>query len=201
MTSQRPPQPGAKPAPIGAAPTGSKPAPSGAVPNSAKPAASGAAPASAKPAAMGGAQTGASKSAPAPAAASRPASSPAAASGTSSVAARSPIAATPQAVVAAPVPLAPTAVTDSLALKWNSKVACRTLEGTAFILLKSRMVSLNEVGTFIWEQFEKGSTIEGVAAQVVKQFETSLDAARTDAREFVRALVEKEMLVPVGPIT
>lgn len=136
MTSQRPPQPGAKPAPLGANPTSSKSAPS------------------------------------------------------------------PAAAAAAPtVPLAPTAVTDALSLKWNSKVACRTLEGTAFILLKSRMVSLNEVGTFIWEQFEKGSTIEGVAAQVVKQFETSLDAARTDAREFVRALVEKEMLVPVGPIT
>lgn len=201
MTSQRPPQPGAKPASIGPTPTGSKPAPTGVAPASSKLAPTGAAPTSAKPAAMGSAQTGASKSAPAPGAASRPASAPTAASGSSAVPARSAAAPTPQAVVAAPVPLAPTAVTDSLALKWNSKVACRTLEGTAFILLKSRMVSLNEVGTFIWEQFEKGSTIEGVAAQVVKQFETSLDAARTDAREFVRALVEKEMLVPVGPIT
>lgn len=189
MTSQRPPQSGNKPAPIGAAPTGSKPAPTGV------------APAGAKPAAMGSAQTGASKSAPLPGVAPRATATPTAASGTSTVASRSAAAPTPQAVVAAPVPLAPTAVTDSLALKWNSKVACRTLEGTAFILLKSRMVSLNEVGTFIWEQFEKGTTIEGVAAQVVKQFETSLDAARTDAREFVRALVEKEMLVPVGPIT
>jgi hypothetical protein len=79
--------------------------------------------------------------------------------------------------------------------RWNPLVSCRTLDGTAFVLLKSRMVSLNEVGTFIWERLEKGAELEGVVSEVVQEFETSDDTARLDAEEFVRVLIDKEMLV------
>lgn len=80
--------------------------------------------------------------------------------------------------------------------RWNPLVSCRTLDGTAFILLKSRMVSLNEVGTFIWERLENGAELAHVVAKVVEEFETTGDAARQDAEEFVRVLIDKEMLVP-----
>ena len=63
-------------------------------------------------------------------------------------------------------------------LKWNPKVACRTLEGTAFILLDSRMVRLNEVGTRIWELFEEGSTVKSVVDQIVEEFERAPIALR-----------------------
>jgi hypothetical protein len=86
-------------------------------------------------------------------------------------------------------------------LKWNPKVACRTLEGTAFILLSSRMVSLNEVGTFIWESLKEGATLDQVVASVLEEFDTSPDVARADARELISTLLEKEMLVPAVPRT
>ena len=82
-------------------------------------------------------------------------------------------------------------------LAWNPRVACRTLDETAFILLNSRMVRLNEVGTRIWELFENGSTLDTVVAQIVEEFETSTEQAAEDARVFVSELVEKELLIPV----
>ncbi len=84
------------------------------------------------------------------------------------------------------------------ALEWNSKVACRTLEGTAFILLDSRMVRLNEVGTRIWELYETGSTIKTVVDQIVVEFEAGADRVERDANVFVGELLEKQMLVPVS---
>jgi hypothetical protein len=81
-------------------------------------------------------------------------------------------------------------------LRWNPKVSCRTLDGTAFILLKSRMLSLNEVGTFIWESFKDGASLGGVVDKVVETFETTPERAESDAREFVHTLLEREMLVP-----
>lgn len=83
------------------------------------------------------------------------------------------------------------------ALTWNPRVACRTLDETAFILLNSRMVRLNEVGTFIWEAYEKGSTMDEVIALIVEEFETTKEQAAEDARVFVGELVQKELLIPV----
>lgn len=83
-------------------------------------------------------------------------------------------------------------------LKWNKKVACRTLEGTAFILLDSRMVRLNDVGTRIWELYEKGSTMKTVVGQIVVEFEAGADRVERDADVFVSELLEKQMLVPVS---
>lgn len=82
-------------------------------------------------------------------------------------------------------------------LYWNPRVACRTLDETAFILLNSRMVRLNEVGTFIWELYENGSTIDEVVAQVVEEFETTTEQAAADANAFVDELVTKELLIPI----
>jgi hypothetical protein len=82
-------------------------------------------------------------------------------------------------------------------LAWNPRVACRTLDETAFILLNSRMVRLNEVGTFIWEQYENGSTIDAVIALIVEEFETTQVQATEDARSFVGELVQKDLLIPV----
>lgn len=85
---------------------------------------------------------------------------------------------------------------EAATLRWNSEVACRTLEGTAFILLESRMVRLNEVGTTIWELFESGSTLRDVVAEIVARYDAPLDQVAADARAFVSELLAKEMLVP-----
>lgn len=88
-------------------------------------------------------------------------------------------------------------LTGQLALQWNPDVSWRTLEGTAFVLLDSRMVGLNEVASFIWENFEGGSTIASVLRAVLEEFDADAAAAEADAFEFIGTLVEKEMLVPL----
>ncbi len=80
---------------------------------------------------------------------------------------------------------------------WNPQVACRTLDGTAFILLKSRMMRLNEVGTRIWELFENGATLDHVAAAITEEFDTTKDRAQADTHAFVEDLLAKELLVPM----
>ncbi len=81
------------------------------------------------------------------------------------------------------------------AFRWNPRVASRTLKGTAFVLLNSRMLRLNEVGTRIWERFEHGATVQEVAAAVVDEFETTLAQAAPDIQELVAELVRKDMLI------
>lgn len=88
-------------------------------------------------------------------------------------------------------------VADAQKLCWNPKVSCRTLEGTAFILLKSQMISLSEVGTKIWDLFEQGTSLSQVVPQIVAQYEVGEDVAWADARNFVGTLVEKGMLISV----
>ena len=70
--------------------------------------------------------------------------------------------------------------------------------GTAFILLNSRMLRLNEVGTYIWERFEHGSTFPRVVRAIVDAFDTTETHARVDARAFVDELVARDALVPVS---
>ena len=67
---------------------------------------------------------------------------------------------------------------------WNPKVACRTLDGTAFILLNSRMLSLNEVGTFLWDRLEEGASLEHLVGDVLEEFATDETQAKEDAQVF-----------------
>ena len=77
---------------------------------------------------------------------------------------------------------------------WNPRVACRTLDETAFILLQSKMVSLNEVGTYIWEHFKNASTVAQAATAVEKEFDVASKIADRDVREFVETLLNKALL-------
>ena len=82
-----------------------------------------------------------------------------------------------------------------LSYRWNPRIACRTLEDTAFILHTSKMVSLNEVGTFIWESFKEGAEIKSVVDAVEENFEAPRSQIETDVTSFVEALVERTLLV------
>ena len=79
--------------------------------------------------------------------------------------------------------------------EWNPKIACRTLEDTAFILYQSRMVSLNEVGTFIWERFREPAGVSEVVDAVLEQFETTREQASCDVEGFVRLLAARDLVV------
>ncbi|MEZ4271421.1 MAG: PqqD family protein [Myxococcota bacterium] len=77
---------------------------------------------------------------------------------------------------------------------WHPQVASRTLEGTAFILHNSRMVSLNPVGTFIWDSFRDGATVSEVTLAVTEEFAVDAESASADTVGFVEMLVARELL-------
>jgi len=78
---------------------------------------------------------------------------------------------------------------------WHSKIACRQLEDTAFILLNSRMISLDPIGSRIWQWFEQGSTVGEAAEKLNKEYEVSVNQAQLDVKTFVDDLCERELLV------
>ncbi len=79
--------------------------------------------------------------------------------------------------------------------RWNSRVASRTLEGTAFVLLDSRMLSLNPVGSRIWEHLRDGGTVEDVARRIALEFDTTEEVAARDAAGFVEDLLARDLVV------
>ena len=79
--------------------------------------------------------------------------------------------------------------------RWNPRVACRTLDGTAFVLLDSRMVRLNAVGTRMWELLEQGATLKTVRLRIVKEFDVEARRAAADLQAFVDALQARGLLV------
>ena len=78
---------------------------------------------------------------------------------------------------------------------WHPKVACRTLEGTAFVLSGSRMVSLNDSGSRVWALLEQGTTPTEIAEQLAEEYEVSFETAVQDAQSFIQALVERQMVI------
>ncbi len=80
--------------------------------------------------------------------------------------------------------------------RWNPQTSCRTLDGTAFVLLGNRMVTLNEVGTFIWERLAHGAALSELVSQVVEVFAIDERAAADDTTSFVERLLDERMVVP-----
>ena len=78
---------------------------------------------------------------------------------------------------------------------WNPEISCRTLEETAFILHQSKMMSLNDVGTFIWEQFKTPSHLSEVVQAVIREFDTTEEIATQDVQVFCDQLLERKLLI------
>ncbi|MEE2959926.1 MAG: PqqD family protein [Myxococcota bacterium] len=89
-------------------------------------------------------------------------------------------------------------IREDAKFQWNPRVASRTLDDTAFVLFDSRMVSLNEVGTYIWETYKHPHTTTEVTGGVVGEFETTSEQARQDTLEFTNALLKKSLLILVN---
>ena len=80
--------------------------------------------------------------------------------------------------------------------KWSPRVASRTLEETAFILNQSQMVSLNPVGTFVWDQLKGTSkSLEELTGAVTTEFEVEAATATQDIEQFLRELIQESLVV------
>lgn len=80
--------------------------------------------------------------------------------------------------------------------KWSPRVASRTLEETAFILNQSQMVSLNPVGTFVWDQLKGASkSLEELTGAVTTEFEVEAATATQDIEQFLRELIQESLVV------
>ena len=80
--------------------------------------------------------------------------------------------------------------------KWSPRVASRTLEETAFILNQSQMVSLNPVGTFVWDQLKGSSkSLEELTGAVTTEFEVEAATATQDIEQFLRELIQESLVV------
>jgi len=53
------------------------------------------------------------------------------------------------------------------------------------------MLTLNEVGAFVWKALENDNTAENIANEVVKEYDVDFETALTDVNGFIARLREK----------
>ena len=80
--------------------------------------------------------------------------------------------------------------------KWSPRVASRTLEETAFILNQSQMVSLNPVGTFVWDKLKSTAlSLDELTSAVTAEFDVDAATATQDIEQFLRELIKESLVV------
>ena len=56
------------------------------------------------------------------------------------------------------------------------------------------MISLNEVGAFLWRQLEKGADEQALVQALLGEYEVSEEIEKNDVSKFVQKLREEELL-------
>jgi len=56
------------------------------------------------------------------------------------------------------------------------------------------VTTLNSTGAFIWQALERGEALETIAADLACETGEQVDSLKRDAREFVDALKERQLL-------
>jgi hypothetical protein len=85
--------------------------------------------------------------------------------------------------------------------KKNDKVPWRVIEGEAILVkVDSGEVShLNEVATEIWQTIDGKRKVADIIKHIHDSFEVKKEEAEKDTVEFLRALADKKIIVPVNP--
>lgn len=88
------------------------------------------------------------------------------------------------------------ALTSATRLRQSPRCAFQVIDGTAFIVMpRHRMLHmLNDVGTHIWGLIEKPHTVEEIVASVTAAFEVDADTASRDAKDFLKEMIELELI-------
>ena len=82
-------------------------------------------------------------------------------------------------------------------LKQNPEMITRTIDGYAVIMdpQEGKILTLNEVGTRIWELAEVHSTKEDIVAAICREFQIDREQAAADMEEFSQTLLHKRLLL------
>lgn len=59
----------------------------------------------------------------------------------------------------------------------------------------SGVISLNELGKFLFELLEREQTLDSLVAAVTDSYDVDEQTARTDVEDFLRSLREKKLLI------
>jgi len=77
----------------------------------------------------------------------------------------------------------------------NPDVVYRIIAGEAILLpisketqIAGRLLSLNEVGAFIWERIDGEKRLDEILAEMQREYEVEEDTARSDLRELIESL-------------
>ena len=88
---------------------------------------------------------------------------------------------------------------DDLWLKFpkqNPDTPTRTIEGEAVVITPhdSRLHTLNETGTFIWERADGLRSLQAIASEMKDHFDVSDDQVKADALSFAQDAHDKGLL-------
>jgi hypothetical protein len=78
------------------------------------------------------------------------------------------------------------------------KIAFRSVGGQVAIVkpYEGRFITLNETGSLVWNNLEKGDA-EFLVSSVVREFNVSFDTAFIDVKTFLHKLLMNEMILPL----
>jgi pimeloyl-ACP methyl ester carboxylesterase len=83
----------------------------------------------------------------------------------------------------------------------HPEAAHRVVDGTALVVLPrdAKMLTLNAVGTRIWELLDSATPVSALIGEVTREFDVAPDVAESDVKAFVADLAGRGALVVEGP--
>lgn len=86
-------------------------------------------------------------------------------------------------------------------MKVDSEFILREIAGDYVIIPTGKtvlsfngLISVNEVGAFLWQQLQEEVTLEDLVAAVLNEYDVDEETAREDIEDFLDALVEGQIL-------
>jgi len=85
-------------------------------------------------------------------------------------------------------------------MKLKEGFVLRTISGQTVVLPTggdldlSMMIKLNETGRFIWERLEKGTEVEELVADMLKEYDVSEEKAKEYVEQFIQKVKENGFL-------
>jgi hypothetical protein len=78
----------------------------------------------------------------------------------------------------------------------SQNFAVREIDDETVFLAESgdEVLSLNAVGSFVWQQIDGASTLQDIVARICEEYEVDVEQARGDLEEFVRQLESHELV-------